>query len=189
MNTRQHNSESYKRVYVKISYTTTSATFYIYKHITMETFITSIKYQIASIMGLRENTYELVLCATDTQPGIKDEEKDAFVLSEPLRTVSHYFPTNMDTAFYIRLLNTDDILPNTTQIPSSSSSSLSTATTTQIIPQVTDMFNSVHECGICFNTENALSAYYVCGHLVCNSCYTRWQRTCPFCRSNTINNT
>lgn len=178
-----NHPDSFVQVYVKMAYTTNIINFRVYKNTNMKTFMNNIRNSIINHFNLNVNAYELVLHSSTTQTDRTDEEKDAFQPTHMNSPVSYYFPTNDDIAFYIRLIPTtiSETIPDTTDTTPDA--------TTDTTP-IPIMFDSLHECRICLDSENQLSAYYVCGHLICNRCYESCMRhsvrCCPFCRSDLI---
>jgi hypothetical protein len=159
------NSDNLMNVYVKVVYTAITGQYKINKNSSMAIFINSIKEHIFREHHFDPNSYELVLHSPNSQPFLKDEEKNAFSPEYPNNSVNFYFNTN-DVAFYIRYLNRNN---DSRRIPLSTVDS------------------SPDECMVCYESVPVLLTSYGCRHFICRGCFQNCLRNhisnCPVCRN------
>jgi hypothetical protein len=187
------NDDDFIEVYVKVVYTSITGKYKINKNSNIDKFIKSIQKEIYLQHGLDTSMYELILHSVESQPGIKDEEKNAFHPEHPDYLVNYYFNDTKFVAFYLRYLNDDDTTQIQLQGVGGAISGRRRISETPVVggggivtTRTINDDDAQDECIVCFDTEPALLTSYGCRHLICRGCFRECLRNnicnCPVCR-------
>lgn len=186
-------NDDFIEVYVKVVYTSITGQYKINKNSSIDKFIKSIQKQIYLQYSLDTSMYELVAHSVESQPGVKDEEKNAFHPEHPDNLVNYYFNDTKFVAFYLRYLNDDESTQIQLEGVGGAISTRRRISETHVVgggspilPQMTQIEDEVDKCIVCFEPDPVLLTSYGCRHLICRGCFRECLRNnicnCPCCR-------
>jgi hypothetical protein len=170
--TMRNNDEHNITVRIKFAWTSIVSDYVMNSNVNILTFIENLRQHISEEFHLDSNMYHLV--CLDNEPYQRDstETGEPFVPYSTAIHADNYFRKS-DIFFYIRYLTGNELA---LIHPQEQLQSQNVVPVSQVIPI------DIPLCVICYETEHSITAAYGCTHCVCETCFVRWQVSCPICR-------
>jgi len=156
INSNNERNDNPVNIYVKVAYTTLTATYQMPLNISLSEMMERLKRKIEEDFGVEENMYEIVEAGQRMPLGIPAEEAPAFII-EPV-TISQKFVERTWISFYIRISNR---IANTEDVSRNLESEFDTESTTM---------TTTSECMVCQESDLTLTQYFGCCHYICDAC-------------------